>query len=542
MKIGARLGLSFGVLSVLLLATATLGVMRLAALNTQMNDVIHDKYPKTVLANDVIKNVNIIARASRSILLMSDPEQIEGEYAAIEKAGKNTRASLEKLDQMIVSAKGRELLKAVLDARTAFNVGRDEVLRLEHEGSKEEAVKLLLASVRALQHTYLDALEELIVYQDQLMEASGADVRAEYSNARDWMFGLSGLAVLLSVAIAVLATRSIVRPLKHAVMIAQTVAAGDLTLRFESRSTDETGILLQALAVMNASLLNIVNQVRAGTDTIATASTQIAAGNLDLAARTEEQASSLEETASAMEQLTSTVQQNAANAGQANQLAVSASDIALQGGRVVGHVIVTMESISSSSAQIAEIIGVIDSIAFQTNILALNAAVEAARAGEQGRGFAVVASEVRTLAQRSAAAAKEIKALIDNSVQQVDSGTKLVTQAGKTMQEVVQAVERVNQMVSDITTASREQGAGIEQISQAVVQMDQVTQQNAALVEEGSAASQSLREEAAKLLEIVSVFKISQASAESREPARLAAPGRLKRLAAPVAAADHVDD
>ncbi|HEY8100732.1 MAG TPA: methyl-accepting chemotaxis protein [Burkholderiaceae bacterium] len=320
----------------------------------------------------------------------------------------------------------------------------------------------------------------------------------------------SGALVFMSllVAFSLSVARSISRPLNEAVRIAQTVAAGDLTSRIEVDGNDEASQLLRALKDMNESLVRIVGEVRVSTDTIATASGQIASGNMDLSARTESQASSLEKTASSMEELTSTVKQNADNARQANQLAVSASEVAVKGGSVVTQVVDTMGSINASSKKIVDIIGVIDGIAFQTNILALNAAVEAARAGEQGRGFAVVAAEVRNLAQRSAGAAKEIKTLIGDSVDKVDIGAKLVDQAGATMQEIVDSVRRVTDIMSEITAASQEQMSGIEQVNGAVTQMDSSTQQNAALVEEAAAAAQSLRDQAGKLSQVVSVFKL----------------------------------
>ena len=317
------------------------------------------------------------------------------------------------------------------------------------------------------------------------------------------LFGL-----LLAAFVGIWLVRAISRPLQEAVQIARGVAAGDLTQQIEVRSTDETGQLMQALSDMNDSLIKIAGNVRSGTDTIATASSQIAAGNLDLSLRTEQQASSLEETASSMEELTSTVKQNADNARQANQLAASASEVAAKGGAVVAQVVDTMSSINDSSRKIVDIIGVIDGIAFQTNILALNAAVEAARAGEQGRGFAVVATEVRNLAQRSASAAKEIKTLIGDSVDKVDQGAKLVDQAGVTMEQIVVSVQRVTDIIAEITSASQEQSSGIEQINQAISQMDQATQQNAALVEEASAAAASLQEQAGNLSQVVSVFKL----------------------------------
>jgi len=314
--------------------------------------------------------------------------------------------------------------------------------------------------------------------------------------------------------------------------VANAVAKGDLTQRIEVRSQDEIGKLMQALKDMNESLSGIVGEVRNTTESITVASQEIAQGNADLSQRTEEQASSLEETASSMEELTSTVRQNAENAKQANQLATNASDVAVKGGKVVGDVVETMASISSSSKKIVDIISVIEGIAFQTNILALNAAVEAARAGEQGRGFAVVAGEVRNLAQRSAAAAKEIKGLIDDSVEKVDSGSRQVDQAGATMNEIVQAVKRVTDIMSEISAASQEQGAGIEQVNQAVVQMDEVTQQNAALVEEAAAAAEAMQGQAEVLMHAVSVFKLEGGRAMTRATAQPVARQAIAQRAA----------
>jgi methyl-accepting chemotaxis protein len=310
-----------------------------------------------------------------------------------------------------------------------------------------------------------------------------------------------------------LATVSITTPINRAVQVAQTVAAGDLTSRVEVDTNEETGRLLAALKAMNESLIGIVTQVRQSSDNIATGSSQIATGNQDLSQRTEEQASNLQQTAASMEQLTSTVKNNADTALAANQMASSARDVAAQGGAVVGQVVQTMEAITVASKKIAEITGVIDGIAFQTNILALNAAVEAARAGENGRGFAVVAGEVRTLAQRSAQAAKEIKTLISDSTEKVESGSRLVGDAGRTMDDIVTQVKRVNDMLAEISAATNEQTTGIGQISDAVTQLDQVTQQNAALVEESAAAADSLRQQASRLVDAVAVFRLGQAVA-----------------------------
>jgi methyl-accepting chemotaxis protein len=350
------------------------------------------------------------------------------------------------------------------------------------------------------------------------------------------LWQLISIALLVSLATAVaglLLVMKLSRSFVQAIQIAQTVAAGDLTSHIDVRSKDEIGQLLIALKSMNDSLIDIVGRVRAGTETVATASGQIASGNHDLSSRTEEQAASLEETASSMEELTSTVRQNADNARQANSLASSASDIASKGSRVVAQVVETMNSINDSSKKIADIISVIDGIAFQTNILALNAAVEAARAGEQGRGFAVVASEVRNLAQRSAGAAKEIKALINDSAEKVDIGSRLAGEAGSTMDEVVSSAQHVTDIMAEIMAASQEQTVGIEQINQAIIQMDSVTQQNSALVEEASAAAESLQDQAAMLAVVVGHFKFAGGAAIAAQSSRGVIRQAMSRSAAP---------
>ncbi|MCP5244446.1 MAG: HAMP domain-containing protein [Burkholderiales bacterium] len=326
------------------------------------------------------------------------------------------------------------------------------------------------------------------------------------------LIGLMVLALGFGIFLAILMVRSITKPMNEAIAIANAVAAGDLTTRIDAKSNNETGKLLQALKQMNSNLIDLVGKVRLGTDSITSATEDIAAGNLNLSQRTERQSASLEQTASAMEELTSTVKQNADNAKQANQLAAGASDVAIKGGQVVGQVVQTMNEINESSKKIVDIISVIDSIAFQTNILALNAAVEAARAGEQGRGFAVVATEVRTLAQRSASAAKEIKELISNSVNKVDVGTRLVDEAGATMDEIVNAVRRVTDIMGEITAASQEQSQGIEQVNQAISMMDTATQQNAALVEEAAASAELMQDQSQELVDAVTVFKLSVGS------------------------------
>ncbi|MBI3229328.1 MAG: HAMP domain-containing protein [Burkholderiales bacterium] len=372
--------------------------------------------------------------------------------------------------------------------------------------------------MRPLQKKWRADLSSLAELETKKIQAEVADANAAYQRAQMVMLSLTGIAILVGIGAAFFITVGITRPLNEAVQLAQGVAEGDLSAEVEVNSRDETGKLMQALKDMNRALTNIVADVRDGTHTIATASGQIAAGNLDLSSRTEQQASALQQTASSMEELTSTVKQNADHACRATELAQSASQVAHQGGEVVQQVVATMANISASSHKIVDIIAVIDGIAFQTNILALNAAVEAARAGEQGRGFAVVASEVRNLSQRSASAAKEIKALIDDSVQQVGVGVNLVDQAGTTMSKIVSSIARVTDIMGHISSASKEQTAGIEQINLAITQMDQVTQQNAALVEEAAASSASLREQANKLTQSVNVFRLQEQHTRSATP------------------------
>jgi methyl-accepting chemotaxis protein len=379
-----------------------------------------------------------------------------------------------------------------------------------------------------------------------LQDVAGSGVAPELAghiaSTRNLMAGFGVAALLAGAGCSAWLARSIMQPLGEAIFIAETVASGDLSKEFETERGGDFGRLLRGMGEMEDTLTDVVTRIKASTDSIVVASGQIAAGNQELSSRTEEQASSLEQTAASMEELTSTVKQNADNARQANQLALSASEVAVKGGSVVGQVVDTMASINASSRKIVDIIGVIDGIAFQTNILALNAAVEAARAGEQGRGFAVVASEVRSLAQRSAAAAKEIKGLIDDSVGKVDAGSALVGEAGKTMEEIVSGVKRVTDIIGEITAASHEQAQGIEQVNQAIAQMDQVTQQNAALVEEAAAAAQSLQEQADSLSQVVATFKLDdeESAAASPRPAPVQArvvqpvpPARRALAAAP---------
>ncbi len=508
LKVAHKLAFAFGMVIVLLAVLSLVSFRSITQLKGEMELTDKDRYPKVILAHKIKDELNENTHNMRNILLLTDPEVIKAEYANIEESAKIIKESIEQLDKTITSVKGREFIKELMDVREKFILSRTKFLSLTKEGNKEQALSLLTAETRPLQLAYFKVLNEFIKFQQELMEEAATEAQQDASSDIKWIAGTSLSALLLSAGLAMYITRAITRPLNSAVSAARQIAKGDLTVTIEVDSTDETGQLMQALKDMNASLLNIVTQVRMGTDTITTASSEIAAGNMDLSSRTEEQASSLEETAASMEEITSTVKQNADNARQANQLASSASTVAVRGGQVVSRVVDTMGSINESAKKIVAIISEIDGIAFQTNILALNAAVEAARAGEQGRGFAVVASEVRILAQRSATAAKEIKSLIDDSVNKVTEGSKLVGEAGITMDEIVVSVQRVSDVISEITAASQEQTAGIDQINVAIIQMDNVTQQNASLVEEAAAAAEAMQDQARKLSEVVSVFKL----------------------------------
>ena len=540
-KIGPRLAIGFGIVIILLIAITGLSNTQVGRLNDSINQIVKDRYPKTVLANSIQIQVNKIAIDLRDIILSSDPDKIKYLVSDATAADQKMNAGLAQAAQIARTEQDKHFVQDAIAARDNYLPARDALMKLAMDGKADEAKAYLPTTFMPLQIKYFIALDAMFDYQGGLMDAAGKAAGDDSQSARIIINALAALTVLLSALVAWLVSRSITRPLNQAVEVAKRVADGDLTTEVTVTSSDEIGELMTALKVMNGNLFDIVSQVRSGTDTIAHASSEIASGNMDLSSRTEQQAGSLEETASAMEQLTSTVKQNADNARQANQLAVSASEVAVQGGSVVGKVIDTMGSINASSKKIVDIISVIDGIAFQTNILALNAAVEAARAGEQGRGFAVVASEVRSLAHRSASAAKEIKQLIDDSVEKVDTGSKLVEQAGATMNEVVASVRRVTDIVAEISSASQEQSAGIDEIGNAITQIDETTQQNAALVEQAAAAAQSLQDQAAKLTQVVSVFKLDQrALALPAVTARasvvpLHRPTPLKAVAAPKA-------
>jgi methyl-accepting chemotaxis protein len=720
MKVGTKLGLGFAAVIVMLIAVAAIGIINMRSIQTQLNDMVNDKFPKTVWANNMVDGINTIARAMRNALLESDPTKIQKELDRVTEQRAIIKENLAKLEDKIHSPEGKALLEQVKEARAKYVGQQDEFLKMVKEGKQAEAKTFMLSEIRATQATYITNVGKLIEFQSELMKKTGEEANSAAQSALTLILALALIAIVVGAVVAIMIVRGLMKQLggepDYAAHAVGKIAQGDLSIDLTIKQGDTTSLLyslktmqdslrkivaeikaivedaavrgsfstkmdmngkagytkelsellnqlsditgtamddvtrvataladgdlsqkitkdypgvfgqtkngvnstvdaltkivaeiqaiVEAAAVqgsfstkmdMNgklgytktlAELLNqlsnvtddamhdimrvaqslanadltqkitkdypglfgqtkdgvnttvdnlqkLVNEVKVSVDSIGTASKEIASGNADLSQRTEEQASSLEETAASMEELTSTVKQNSENAKQANQLAHSASSVAEKGGAVVHEVVGTMSAINESSRKIVDIISVIDGIAFQTNILALNAAVEAARAGEQGRGFAVVAAEVRNLAQRSAAAAKEIKSLIDDSVEKVDGGTKLVDEAGKTMEEIVNAVKRVTDIMSEISAASAEQSQGIEQVNQAITQMDEVTQQNAALVEEAAAAAESLEEEAQNLTKSVSVFKM----AEGQQAAAIAAPRAIAKPAARTAPA-----
>ncbi|MFL9924778.1 methyl-accepting chemotaxis protein [Herbaspirillum lusitanum] len=509
LKIAKKLIATFFAVILLVFALGFLAVFQLSKVNNASGDIATNWLPKIRSLSQIQLLMARIRGSEAQNILLKDPEKM----AANSKGSDGLIVTLKKLQKdyeaEISSEEEKRIYADIVANVEQFFVVHRKIVSLSQDGKKDEAQEVNVASSADYQKA-LASIEKAVALNDAGAQQSNILADTTYSSARVGIFALLAACVVFALVLSMWIARLISRPLNSAVTVAERIAGGDLAVSFEAAGNDETGQLMKALQAMNQSLLKIVSQVRSGTDTITTAANEIATGNLDLSSRTEEQASSLEETAAAMEELTSTVKQNAENARQANQLAESASDTAIKGGSVVGEVIDTMQLINASSRKIVEIISVIDGIAFQTNILALNAAVEAARAGEQGRGFAVVASEVRSLAQRSASAAKEIKTLIDDSVANVDTGSKLVEQAGTTMSDVVASVRRVTDIVAEISASSQEQSTGIEQVNQAVVQMDEVTQQNAALVEQAAAAAASMQDQATRLSRAVSFFKLER--------------------------------
>ena len=514
-KIGVRLGAGFALILMLMVIMLIISFARMEAMSANLDAIVNYRSERIKQANTLIDLINKRRIANRDMILWTKEDEVKKMLEAFNKANADFVALANDMIEKSQTDEAKQRLHAIMqqnDKVVEINKPVLELSMANTDESNKKATEILLTQVKPVQSAMTEAINDFIEWNGQKMRDEYKQSVEDYHSARNLLLTLGILAVILGSVIGWWITQSVVEPLRQAVKVAQSVADGDLTQKIEADRGDETGQLLKALKSMNDGLLQIVGDIRHSVETINTASQEIAAGNIDLSQRTEEQAASLEETAASMEELTSTVRQNAENAREANSLAEGSSDIAQKGGGVVGEVVTTMAGINESSKKIVDIIGVIDGIAFQTNILALNAAVEAARAGEQGRGFAVVAGEVRSLAQRSAAAAKEIKQLINDSVDKVTTGTALVDRAGATMGEVVDSIRRVTQIMSEITHASTEQSAGIEQVNTAVTQMDEVTQQNAALVEEAAAAASSLQDQARMLMQAVNRFKLDNAT------------------------------
>ncbi|MBP9904838.1 MAG: MCP four helix bundle domain-containing protein [Rhodoferax sp.] len=510
LKISTRLVFGFGILGLLLAFMAAVSVVKFKSMNAMFDEVINDQVPKIAVINDIKADVTLIADALRNMLIMSNSADIRAEGERIEVARKRIGERFARLDAQLVSNDARGALAAVVQARAVYEPLQAEAMELAIGGQTFEAKALLLDKVRPAQKIYFDALDRLLKQQDALMQQSASATQAATANMVVVIGATVVAALAAGVVMALWIIRSITGPINLAVAVSRAVAGGDLSLQFDTRGKNEIAQLLQALKEMQLALVSVVADVREGAEAVARASAGIAQSDLDLSSRTESQAHSLQDTTSSMEQLGEQVNLNAANASKANALAVSASEVAARGGAAVSEVIVTMKGINESSHKISDIIAVIDGIAFQTNILALNAAVEAARAGEQGRGFAVVASEVRSLAGRSAEAAREIKGLISASVQRVEQGTVLVDKAGATMAEVVSSIRHVTTIMAEISAASEAQSEGVSQLGVAIQLMDQMTQQNAQLVDVMSVAAGSLQSQADALVNTVEVFKLGQ--------------------------------
>ena len=536
LRIATRLHLAFGLIIAVMVVLSAVGITRLKSLDRITSHIADVEWAKVEAALTVSALTRANAQRANELFLAADAAHVERILAQMAANRAKVADYLRTLDRLVASQAGKDLLAHIKDEREAYVTSLDKVTQAITSGRRDDATCTMLGETLPRQDRLLERYQALVDLQRDIARTQLELGREAVASGTTALVGLTAVAVLVAAVLSYFITTSITVPLGRAVAVARNVAAGDLTGTVEAGGRDETGQLLTALNDMNGSLLRIIHKTRQGVDAIATASSQIAAGNLDLSARTEQQATALEQTASSMEELMATVKRNADSALEASRMASQASVIATQGHDAVSGVVATMGDIRTVAVQIADIIAIMDGIAFQTNILALNAAVEAARAGEQGRGFAVVAGEVRGLAQRSASAAKDVKSLIESSLARVEAGTVQVTGAGRTMAEIVTSVQHVTTIVNDIAEASREQAAGIDQMHRAVADIDQVTQQNAALVEEAAAAAGALDEQAAALADTVGHFRLKDEpgvrAAVATRPA-LAAQGRRTAVAAP---------
>ncbi len=531
LSIGKRLTLVLGAILLLFFVSSVVAVVKLNQLGTVIDTMVDENVKTERAGADWLLNTTAGVQRAAAIAKSSDASLVPYFAPATAAAISETNELQKFIESKMDTPDEKQLFAKLGELRRAYLSAREEVSKLKQAGDADAAGKVFTERFEPTSRDYVAGVKQMVDLQRNQLDAAGKRSEALRAQTTLLLQICTGVSLLLGALLAWLLTTSITRPLRQAEAIAETIANMDLTGAPQATyANDETGHLLRSLDAMRSALHRSLQQVRGVVDSISTASTQIAIGNQDLSARTEQTASSLQETASSMEELTSTVRQSADSAVQANQLAASAAQVAQRGGDVVAQVVNTMDEINASSKKISDIIGTIDGIAFQTNILALNAAVEAARAGEQGRGFAVVASEVRNLAQRSAEAAKEIKALIGVSVEKVESGAALVQNAGTTMDEIVSSVRRVTDIIGEISAAASEQSQGIGQVNVAVNQLDQMTQQNAALVEESTAAAESLKDQAARLADVVGAFRLGAATAPAHAHTHAHTHAHLPRL------------
>jgi methyl-accepting chemotaxis protein len=522
MKIGVRLGLGFGLVVLLMVIIAYIGITRLASLDDSVGKMANDRYPKTALANDISKQISVIARSMRNSLLLDKPEDVKKELERVEESRKVIKDDLEKLDKSITSDKDKDMLKELMDARSKYVGGQDQFIQLVTEGKKDDAKALLVTEIRPKQAAYFDALDKLIDYQSEQMDISAKQAVDDYQSARSLMLILSGIAGLLALGVAFWVTRSITKPINEAVTVANLLAEGDLTAKIDVTSKDETGMLLAAMQSMVGKLSQIIGEVRSAADSLSSASEEVSSTAQSLSQGSSEQAASVEETSASIEQMSASISQNTENAKVTDGMASSAAKQATEGGIAVKETVSAMK-------QIAGKIGIIDDIAYQTNLLALNAAIEAARAGEHGKGFAVVAAEVRKLAERSQVAAQEIGELAGGSVDKAE-------QAGRLLDEMVPSINKTSDLVQEITAASEEQSTGVAQINTAMSQLNQTTQQNASASEELAATAEEMSSQSEQLQQLMGFFRVagnmSAARSVQSKPAKVATAGTVRQAAA----------
>ncbi len=494
MKIGARLGLGFGLVLILLATIAFIGITRLSAVNEDVSELVNDKYPKTVLANDIKNNFNQISRSMRNTLLMDDKQKIQKEVDTFMESRKIILERLEKLKEVVKSDKGKELLKELVEAHAISATSQEQFMNDFSSGKIADSKVFLFATLRPQQLAVFKALDNLIAYQDQLMVELGKKAEGDYTAARMLMISLSFVAVFLGAFIAFVVASSVTKPLAEAVHVANRLADGDLTVKIESNSNDETGKLLAAMAAMVEKLSSIITEVRSSAEALSSASEEVSATAQSMSQASSEQAASVEETSASVEQMTASISQNTENAKVTDGMAMQAAQQAGEGGQAVGQTVEAMK-------QIAKRIGIIDDIAYQTNLLALNAAIEAARAGEHGKGFAVVAGEVRKLAERSQVAAQEISEMSSSSLE-------VAEKAGGLLNEMVPAIKKTSELVQEIAAASEEQSSSVGQVNTAMVQLNQITQQNASSSEELAATAEEMSGQAEQLQQLMAFFKV----------------------------------